>query len=100
MLRYTFEWDPVKARENLRKHRISFDRAAEVFLDPLAVSIFDEEHSEMEERWVTIGRDRRGRLLVLAHTFLELSQQEWKARIISARKATKRETGQYEGEVK
>jgi uncharacterized DUF497 family protein len=60
MLRYTFEWDQVKARENLRKHRISFDRAAEVFLDPLAVSIFDEEHSEMEERWVTIGRDPRG----------------------------------------
>lgn len=50
MLRYTFEWDPIKAKENLRKHRISFDRAAEVFLDPLAVSIVDEEHSEQEER--------------------------------------------------
>jgi hypothetical protein len=41
-LRYTFEWDPIKAKGNLRKHRISFDRAAEVFLDPLAISIFDE----------------------------------------------------------
>ena len=49
-MRYTFEWDPTKAKENLRKHRISFDRAAEVILDPLAVSIFDEEHSEHEER--------------------------------------------------
>ncbi|PYU97958.1 MAG: hypothetical protein DMG26_19935, partial [Acidobacteria bacterium] len=38
-MRYTFEWDPIKAKENLRKHRISFDRAAEVFLDPLAISI-------------------------------------------------------------
>jgi uncharacterized protein len=61
MLRYTFEWDPIKAKENLRKHRISFDRAAEVFLDPRAISISDEEHSEHEERWVSLGKDRRGR---------------------------------------
>jgi uncharacterized DUF497 family protein len=59
-LRYTFEWDPIKAKENPRKHRISFDRAAEVFLDPLAVSNFDEEHTEDEERWVSIGKDQRG----------------------------------------
>ena len=97
MLRYTFEWDPIKARENLRKHRISFDRAAEVFLDPLAISIADEEHSEPEERWVSLGKDRRGSVLILIHTFLEVSAEECKIRIISARKATKREKRQYEG---
>ncbi len=96
MLRYTFEWDPIKATENLRKHRISFDRAAEIFLDPLAISVFDEEHSEHEERWVSLGKDRRGSVLILIHTFLEISAAECKIRIISARKATKRETRQYE----
>jgi hypothetical protein len=96
-LRYTLEWDPVKAKQNLRKHGISFEWAAELFLDPLAVSIFDEEHSETEERWVSIGRDRHGRVVVLVHTFSEVSAQEWKVRIISARKATKREAKQYEG---
>ena len=73
--RYTFEWDPIKAGQNLRKHGISFDRAAEVFLDPLAISIFDEEHSEREERWVTLGKDKRGIVLVLIHTFLEVSAE-------------------------
>jgi uncharacterized DUF497 family protein len=96
ILRYTFEWDPVKAKENLRKHRITFDRAAEVVLDPLAVSISDEEHSEDEERWVSLGKDRRGSLLILVHTFLEVSTEECRVRIISARKANKQEIKQYE----
>jgi hypothetical protein len=95
-LRYTFEWDPVKAKQNLKKHRISFDRGAEVVLDPLAVSIFDEEQSEDEERWVTLGKDRQGRVLILVHTFLEISAEECRVRIVSARKATKREIRQYE----
>jgi uncharacterized DUF497 family protein len=95
-LRYTFEWDPIKAKENRRKHRISFDRAAEVFMDPLALSIVDEEHSEHEERWVTLGQDRGGSVLILIHTFLEVSAEECQIRVISARKATKRETRQYE----
>jgi hypothetical protein len=95
-LRYTFEWDPIKAKENLRKHRISFDRAAEIILDPLAVSVFDEEHSENEERWVSMGKDRRGSVLILNHTFLEVAADECRIRIISARKADKRETRQYE----
>jgi hypothetical protein len=95
-LRYTFEWDPVKAKQNLKKHRISFDRAAEVVLDPVAVSIFDEEHSGDEERWATLGKDRQGRVLILVHTFLEISAEECRVRIISARKATRREIRQYE----
>jgi len=96
-LRYTFEWDPSKAKQNLRKHRISFERAAEILLDPLAISIVDAEHSEHEERWVSIGRDKRGSILILIHSFLEVSANECKVRIISARSATKRETRQYEG---
>lgn len=96
-MRYTFEWDPVKAKQNLRKHGISFEWAAELFLDPLAVSVFDEEHSKAEERWVTIGRDSRGRVVVLVHTFSRVSAEEWKVRVISARKANKREVRQYEG---
>jgi uncharacterized protein len=95
-LRYSFEWDPIKARENLRKHGVSFERATELFLDPLAVSVIDEEHSEGEERWVTTGRDRHGKVLVFVHTFAETSTEEWRIRIISARKATKREARQYE----
>jgi uncharacterized DUF497 family protein len=95
-LRYSFEWDPIKARENLRKHGVSFERAAELFLDPSAVSVIDEEHREGEERWVTTGRDSRGKILVLVHTFAEASTEEWRIRIISARKAIKREARQYE----
>ena len=94
-MRYTFEWDPVKAKENLRKHGITFERAAELFLDPLTVSVLDEEHSEAEERWVSIGRDSHGRFLVLVHTFSEVSAQECRIRIISVRKDTKREARQY-----
>ena len=95
-MRYTFEWDPIKAKQNVRKHRISFERAAETFLDPLAVSIIDEEHSEHEERWVSLGKDRRGSMLILVHTYFEVSAEECKTRIISARRATKREIRQYE----
>ncbi len=95
-MRYTFEWDPIKAGENLRKHQVSFDRAAEVLLDPLAVSILDEEHGESEQRWATVGRDRRESVLVLVHTFTEVSAEECRIRIISARKASKREIRQYE----
>jgi uncharacterized DUF497 family protein len=95
-LRYNFEWDPAKAKDNLRKHRVSFERAAELFLDPLAVSILDLEHGEEEERWVTMGTDSQGILLVVIHTFAEASAEEWKIRVISARRATRREAKHYE----
>jgi len=95
-LRYNFDWDPIKAKENVVKHGIGFERATELFLDPLAVSVFDQDHSEAEERWVTIGRDSHGRVLVIAHTFSEVSAEESKIRMISVRKATKREARQYQ----
>ena len=95
-MRYTFEWNPIKAKHNQRKHGVSFDCAAEVFADRLAISIADAEHSGEEDRWISLGRSRGGRLLVVVHTFLEVSTEECEIRIISARKATKREFKRYE----
>lgn len=95
-MHYVFEWDPNKARENLRKHKVRFEQAAEVFGDPWAISIFDEDHSESEERWVTLGKTNDGNLLVLIHTFLEVTHQESRILIISARRAKKQEVSQNE----
>jgi len=95
-MRYYFEWDPKKAKQNITKHRISFEQAATVFKDPYAISIFDEEHSEYEDRWITMGRDYGDNLLVVCHTFQILSKDSCKIRIISCRKATKNERRQYE----
>lgn len=96
-MQYNFEWDPYKARHNLRKHKVSFERAAEIFLDPLAISIYDEEHSSDEDRWITIGKDQTNNVLVVIHTFHEENIDNCKVRVISARKATKKEIKQYEG---
>ncbi len=97
-MQFNFEWDPAKARMNLIKHKISFERAAEIFLDPLAVSIYDNTQSLQEDRWITMGKDRAGKVLLVIHTFLEQQKNLCLIRIISARKATKNETKQYEGE--
>jgi len=82
-LQYNFEWDPKKAINNLHKHKFTFEKAAEVFLDPLSISIFDEDHSIDEERWVTIGRDKKGILLVVVHTFDVQGRNNRKIRIIN-----------------
>ena len=93
---YQFEWDPIKARLNLKNHHIAFERAATVFLDPEALSVFDEEHSQTEDRWITLGLDRAGTLLVVWHTYREETETSAWIRLITARKATKNETKQYE----
>jgi len=92
---YDFEWDPVKATENLRKHGVSFERAAQVFLDPFATSIYDEVHGAEEDRWITLGQDRNAVLLVVIHTFREINPDNCHIRLISARRAIKREAEQY-----
>lgn len=93
---YHFEWDPIKARGNLRKHGVAFERAATVFKDPKSLSQFDNEHSSHEDRWVTLGIDRNGVLLVVCHTYWDEARDESaRIRIISARKATKNEIKQY-----
>lgn len=95
---YHFEWDATKATSNQRKHGISFDLAATVFLDPLMISIPDKERSETEERWITMGQAQNSKLLLVVHTYLEISDNAANVRIISARPATKHEQRQYEAE--
>jgi hypothetical protein len=98
---HQFEWDPAKPLRNAREHRVSFERAATVFLDPRAMSIFDDEHSEKEERWITLGLDRAGTLLAVCHTFREEKEAGGEAsakiRLISARRADRKEATQYRG---
>ena len=95
-MRYDFEWNPRKAKTNFGKHRTTFERATTIFRDPNLISIPDDEHSETEERWLTMGLDERGSLLVISHTFKVATKLVSKIRIISARKATKTELKQYE----
>ena len=64
-----YEWDPKKEGANCRKHGVSFDEAATVFLDPIAVSGPDPDHSVSEERYITFGFSRLGRLLAVCHTY-------------------------------
>ncbi|MGH7962569.1 MAG: BrnT family toxin [Candidatus Binatia bacterium] len=82
---YRFDWDPSKARQNLKDHGIAFERAATVFLDPQALSEFDKDHSQEEDRWITLGLDRAGTLLVVSHTYREETENSATLRLISAR---------------
>jgi uncharacterized DUF497 family protein len=86
-----FEWDPKKARSNLRKHGVSFDKAATVFLDDLSLTGHDPDHSADEDRFVTFGISNSGRLLTVAHT-----DRGESIRIINARPATRSERMLYE----
>ena len=86
-----YEWDPRKAKSNLRKHRVSFEEAASVFLDPLAVTYPDPDHSGDEFREITVGHSARGRVVFLSHT-----PRGDRIRIIGARKANSKERKQYE----
>jgi len=86
-----FEWDFEKASRNLRKHGVSFAEAATVFDDPLAYTFFDPDHSDREDRFVTFGHSSDGRFLTVSHT-----DRDEHVRIISARKATRRERKIYE----
>jgi uncharacterized protein len=85
------EWDPKKARLNLQKHKVSFEEAATAMSDPMAATGADPDHSLTEDRYITFGVSKRGRLLVVAHT-----EEEERIRIISARLASKGERKIYE----
>ncbi|MBS1834446.1 MAG: BrnT family toxin [Acidobacteria bacterium] len=91
-----FEWDPAKARSNYAKHGVQFNRALEVFRDPLALTIPDEEHSAEEQRWITLGKDRRGQYIVVVHTYRQTDSNSVRIRLISARKPTMTEIWSYE----
>jgi uncharacterized protein len=96
--RLDFAWDAVKAAANLAKHGVSFDQAATVLADALALTVFDAEHSEFEERWFTLGMASNGKLLAVSHTFTATGADSARVRIISAREATRNERRQYEDE--
>lgn len=89
-----FEWDPAKERKNKSKHGIAFSEACYLFADRNALTIFDPDHSEEEERWITIGQTLSGGILTVVHTYRNTGNGE-SVRIISARKATKHEAGKY-----
>ena len=86
-----YEWDAAKARQNLRTHQVSFEEAATVFLDPLAITFDDPDHSQNEYRFITIGWSNQQRVLFVAHADRGVDR----IRIISARQATRRESHDY-----
>jgi len=86
-----FEWDKEKAAFNLAKHGVSFEEAASVFGDPLAITFPDPDHSAGEKRMLTFGVSQEDRLLAVVHT-----ERGRAIRIISARKTTRRERGIYD----
>lgn len=87
-----FEWDPAKAKSNIRKHGVSFDEAVTVFKDPLAFIFDDRTHSEQEQREIIIGVSALRRMVLVC--FVE--RLEDIVRIISARAATRQEIKDYE----
>jgi uncharacterized DUF497 family protein len=89
-----FEWVPRKAALNLRKHGVSFLEAGTVFGDQLAVTVHDPDHSDDEERFITVGWSSHRRLLIVSHT-----ERGERIRIISARELTKTERKVYEEEI-
>jgi len=86
-----YEWNPTKAKVNLRDHGVSFEEAATVFVDPLAVTYPDPDHSDEENREITIGHSVKQRILFVSHC-----QRGDRIRIISSRKATRKERKQHE----
>jgi uncharacterized DUF497 family protein len=97
-MQYNFEWDPVKAQTNANKHGVTFEEATAVFNDPMALTIFDEDNSsDDEDRWVTIGQTNGQHYLVVIHTYRDQKNNTVTIRLISARPATKHEIKQYEG---
>lgn len=86
-----YEYDPEKAAANLRKHKVSFAEAASVFLDPLALTFSDPDHSDVEDREITIGMSSKQRVLFVSHC-----ERGDRIRIISARRATRKERLHYE----
>ncbi len=87
-----FEWDPEKAKKNLKKHSVSFEEAVTMFYDPLSATFDDPDHSVGEYRYITIGLSSRDRLLVVAH-----AERGDSLRIINAREVTAHERKKHEG---
>jgi uncharacterized protein len=87
----SFEWDAQKAKNNLQKHQVDFEEASTIYDDPLFITVLDDEHSQDEERYITIGLSNQNRVFMVAHT-----ERSNNIRIISARKVTKNEEKFYQ----
>lgn len=94
MSQLLFDWDNEKSRINQKKHGVSFEEAKSVFYDDNAIQFWDENHSDAEDRFLLLGRSSKMRILLIVHCF---GEQESVIRIISARKATKKESQEYRG---
>lgn len=90
-MRYNFEWDP----QNQKKHKVTFEQATTVFRDSRALSVYDFDHSDVEERLITLGISALGTLLVVYHTYNQIDKETILIRIISSRTATQNEQYQY-----
>ena len=90
-MKLNFEWDEEKAKTNFKKHRVSFDEAITVFLDPFSITIPDPDHSVDEQRSLDIGSSDKGRVLLVVYT-----ERRSNIRIIGCRKATLSERKLYE----
>ena len=90
-----FEWDPYKAEANLKKHKVAFSEAATIFGDDFGITIYDPDHSEGEDRFITIGLSNLNRLLIVSY-----SDRSGTIRIINARQLTRHEREAYENEIK
>lgn len=94
-MQYTFDWSHTKARINDTKHGVTFRQAMTVFRDPLALTLYDDGHSDDEERWITLGMASNSNCLVVVHTAQQAGTNELHVRIISARKADRDEEQTY-----
>ncbi len=90
-----FEWNTEKNRSNWEKHGVSFEKAQELFGDPLHLSLLDERFSYFKERWITMGQTHEGDIVIVTHLY-NVEQEDEKIRIISARIATGKERKEYE----
>ena len=87
-----FSWDARKAKRNIKRHKVSFEEAATIFYDEKAIEFFDPDHSKNEDRFLMLGLSWRLRILVVCYC---LRKQGLEIRIISARKATRKEKRAY-----
>jgi uncharacterized DUF497 family protein len=93
----TFSWDDKKNEVNKNKHKVAFDEAETVFYDENAIEFFDPDHSENENRFLMLGLSNRLRVLVVSYC---LRKEDSEIRMISARKATKKEQKEYFGGIR
>ena len=88
-MQYNFEWDPLKAAANAKKHGVTFEQAAGVFKYTMALTLLDQEHTDDEDRWITLGLVNGLYYLVVVHTYRDEHTDTVTIRLISARDATK-----------